>query len=199
MLTPIQILNRTCNILSEIGVEYWLCNGTLLGIIRDGKLIPWDNDLDIAIYKGNVRNRVINALISDGFLLIDDGDESSYVTFVLDNQKVDINFFEINNHVLESIWKVNRLSGVRGLLTKIILKFGFQVPKMNFMWEFEGYSVPREAIFPLKSIQIGENNYRVPHNSKQVLEHTYGKGWRIPKRNYDWRSEGANNVKKSKF
>ncbi len=199
LLTPIQILNRTCKTLGEAGVEYWLCNGTLLGIIRDGELIPWDNDLDIAVHQGGMRNRVIEALISGGFLLIDDGDGSSYVTFLLDNQKVDINFFELNNHLLESIWKVNRLSGIRGIATRIILKFGFRVPKMNFMWEYEGYSVPREAVFPLTSIQVGQDIYSVPRNSERVLEHTYGKGWRVPKRDYDWRSEGANNVKKSKF
>ena len=37
---------ETINILKENSVAYWLCQGTLLGVIRDKKLIPWDHDID---------------------------------------------------------------------------------------------------------------------------------------------------------
>ena len=37
------------DILNDIGLKYWLDAGTLLGIIRDGDLIPWDYDADIGI------------------------------------------------------------------------------------------------------------------------------------------------------
>lgn len=40
--------------LSEIfdnnGIEYWLIYGALLGIVREGKLLDWDRDIDIAIW-----------------------------------------------------------------------------------------------------------------------------------------------------
>ena len=41
----------TIDILESNKVPYWLCHGTLLGIVRDKNLIPWDDDIDIAIFK----------------------------------------------------------------------------------------------------------------------------------------------------
>ena len=44
------------NLLNKYKKKYWLCHGTLLGIIRDNSLIEWDNDIDIAVWK-NVNNK----------------------------------------------------------------------------------------------------------------------------------------------
>ena len=34
-------------ILNKKKIDYWICHGTLLGLVRDKKLIKWDNDIDI--------------------------------------------------------------------------------------------------------------------------------------------------------
>lgn len=36
---------------NEQGFKYYLNFGTLLGIVRDGDLIPWDDDIDLAVIK----------------------------------------------------------------------------------------------------------------------------------------------------
>ena len=43
------MLLKTIDVLNENKFKYWLEAGTLLGIIRDGDLIPWDYDADIGI------------------------------------------------------------------------------------------------------------------------------------------------------
>ena len=43
------MLLKTIDILNQKRVKYWLEAGTLLGIIRDGDLIPWDYDADLGI------------------------------------------------------------------------------------------------------------------------------------------------------
>ena len=37
------------------GIKFWLIFGTLLGIYRDGGLIPWDGDMDLAVYQEDVK------------------------------------------------------------------------------------------------------------------------------------------------
>ena len=44
-----ELLRCVAEILEGNGVEYWLEGGTLLGIVREQRLLPWDNDLDISV------------------------------------------------------------------------------------------------------------------------------------------------------
>ena len=43
------MLGDTIDILGRAGIDYHLDYGTLLGVVRDGDLIPWDGDLDIGV------------------------------------------------------------------------------------------------------------------------------------------------------
>ncbi|WMJ73453.1 LicD family protein [Cytophagaceae bacterium ABcell3] len=42
------IVDKLCK---EHGIEYWIDSGTLLGAVRHGGFIPWDDDLDICLTK----------------------------------------------------------------------------------------------------------------------------------------------------
>ena len=44
------------DLLKKRKIHYWLDCGTLLGAVRDNKLLPWDKDLDISIIKEDVTN-----------------------------------------------------------------------------------------------------------------------------------------------
>jgi phosphorylcholine metabolism protein LicD len=48
------ILIEITSFLEHHHIRYWLDFGTLLGIYRDGALIPWDNDADISIHGDDV-------------------------------------------------------------------------------------------------------------------------------------------------
>jgi lipopolysaccharide cholinephosphotransferase len=44
MLRLLKIFDKACN---DLGLSYWLCGGTLLGAVRHGGFIPWDDDADV--------------------------------------------------------------------------------------------------------------------------------------------------------
>jgi len=58
-ITAKRMLRRVCGILDKNNIPYVLEGGTLLGIVRENRLLPWDNDLDITIIEQDM-NRVLN-------------------------------------------------------------------------------------------------------------------------------------------
>jgi len=50
-LAAVEIFKDAYSVFMENGVKIWLDSGTLLGAARDGKFIPWDNDIDLAVWK----------------------------------------------------------------------------------------------------------------------------------------------------
>lgn len=45
-------------LMDETGVRWWIDSGTLLGMVREGDILPWDNDIDIGIWASD--NHVVS-------------------------------------------------------------------------------------------------------------------------------------------
>lgn len=50
-LRMLEMLKKFDSFCKENGIVYWLSSGTLLGAVRHKGFIPWDDDLDVEMYK----------------------------------------------------------------------------------------------------------------------------------------------------
>ena len=58
------------NLFNQNNIKYWICHGTLLGVIRDRKLIEWDHDIDLALWdSSNQKKKIIELMLNNGFVL----------------------------------------------------------------------------------------------------------------------------------
>jgi len=48
------LLKKLNEICEESGVEYWVIAGTLLGAVRHGGFIPWDDDIDVGMLRSDI-------------------------------------------------------------------------------------------------------------------------------------------------
>lgn len=56
----VQSLKEVKEVFDKLNIRFWLDSGTLLGAVRNGKLIEWDNDVDLGTTEDN-SNKIIHA------------------------------------------------------------------------------------------------------------------------------------------
>ena len=61
MLEMLQYIDFVCK---KHNIRYWLCSGTLLGAVRHGGFIPWDDDVDIEMLREDYK-RLVRILKKD--------------------------------------------------------------------------------------------------------------------------------------
>lgn len=59
-----QLLREFDSLCTQHGITYWAIGGTLLGALRHGTMIPWDDDVDVAITRQDLE-RLTEAIEND--------------------------------------------------------------------------------------------------------------------------------------
>jgi hypothetical protein len=99
-------LRDVSEIFSACGLEFWLTEGTALGAIREGRVIPTDTDMDIGIVdRETLLECALPQLQSRGFMVWrnvrDDGGEGDIVSVVRDFLRLDIMIFRQGGHCVD--------------------------------------------------------------------------------------------------
>ena len=204
-------------------INYWICHGTLLGIIRDKKLIPWDHDIDIGVLENEISRKIIPIILKkEGFkeikktFLNDDG----MMKFTRNGgREVDINFYKIDkekkiafvkwyipkNFLMKIVDVLSFAKNYKGRLYKIINMLSFTEKfflwlkkifvKKGIFYSHAGYSHKIDYTMKLKKHNFSGLNVFIPINFEEYLEDIYGINWRTPIRNYNWVKHSPSTIK----
>ena len=149
-------------------IEHFIFFGTLLGLIRDGRPILGDDDVDFYVNK-NYYNKFKDLLSSLGF---------------------DLDYSSVPNHTKHFIQ-------VHGHINNIQIRADFYFydsnTDENFLLEpwnflakpndkFYMLKLPKPLVFPLKVKSFEGTEVFIPQYPEIVCEFLYGKNWSIPKK-----------------
>lgn len=132
----VQSLREVKEVFDKAGIKFWLDHGTLLGAVRDGKIIEWDTDIDLGAAYDNI-DKIISVfpeLEKRGF--------NVFLDFCYDKHSVlHITRFDCNASVLlfrvidDNAWAID-LTG-ENLITK------FLIPNLIIMLSQRAYAKPQ--------------------------------------------------------
>jgi phosphorylcholine metabolism protein LicD len=150
------------NVCKRLNVPCWLQDGTLLGLIRDGKLIPWDNDADMGCHEDNWNDQVSEELKNLGFSV--ENRPGIGPRYTKGENSVDIFIYRTEDNGLWS-WSAFRNK----------VEYRFDMPK-----------------FSTREMEFWGENFLIPENPEEWLFIKYGKSWRTPRRHWNYATDPAN-------
>jgi len=124
---------KVISIFEEHDIPYWIDQGTLLGLIRDGKLIPWDHDLDFGVFEHEIDTEKLRGIfIENGFKIEDipDGNKCLHFTYY-EERKVDITLYNIESEyaITYFIKPPSGLHKIFNVLDSIVNNFDYVTKK----------------------------------------------------------------------
>lgn len=170
-----RMLLDTAEILNTAGVSYFLDAGALLGLVRDGDLIPWDHDLDVYILATELPK-----LRSTYFKLRMRGwrvSEDSIMAFDGPGWRVgDLRSIKIRNR--------NMFFFGRGrIIMDVILLYKYEgyywQGSMGKIWRTPGHFFDRHD-----SVEFSGKSIHTPANKEEYLTFLYG-NWKEPDRGFN--------------
>jgi phosphorylcholine metabolism protein LicD len=170
------LTNRTAKFLEKYNIEYWLDGGTLLGAMRNHKIIDWDDDADIAIpYNSYIK---LENLIKtfESYVVTEKNKEKIYYI----DHKYNIKFKISQGNPKKSIYKNISLMINSSLLedNSVIVDLIVYIKKNNkyipntSSWE-NTFVYNIDDIYPLKQIKFGNHKYYIVNNPINYLNNGY--------------------------
>lgn len=189
------------NILDKLDIRYWLEWGTLLGIVRDNKLIPWDRDIDLGTFgipDGARRKEISEKLSASGYISMWDFEpladvHTSLTMSGLSRVSVGLEIIDPHrgNWSFEGETLAANLSFYNTPPARSYMDIGYiRTTKGERIKTVAGPSFPYEMFLSCAYVEFEGNWFYVPDPPEEYLRLAFGKDWRIPKqKDYenDWR------------
>lgn len=134
----LEILKEVDRVCKKHGILYWLDSGSMLGAVRHQGFIPWDDDLDIQMFRDDY-NRFLQIApqeLGENYFLQTESTDPDYPLFFAKVRKNNtffdekqLNQFKIHKGIFVDIFPVDRmpLSNLRIKLHRFYLWFLFRL------------------------------------------------------------------------
>ena len=217
----VENLREIKDILDRNGVEFWLDSGTLLGAVRDGKIIEWDWDIDLGMWYNNLtqltstipefKKRGFSVFLNRkwGVMTILNRGTDNALTIVLYRERASCawNIWIVGkNRVEKVLHRGVNISNVR-VYAKEPLKYKYLLSLLpstlkqlitNIVWSQLNrlgcmvlMVVPKHFFERLERLEFYGMEFNVPSDVEDYLAYKYG-DWRVPVRNWlYYRDDGA--------
>ena len=168
------MLRDVAGILDQCSIQYWLEGGTLLGIRRENRLLPWDNDIDLSV-------------------MIDQSPrfEALFSTLKNAGYRVKTRHFEFDTeHFKQGDIRIIKIRQKRflGLLKGPVCLEIFVKYLLNEQayWQIADMTkrVPAKFYRSFKNIRFNDYDYAIPEFTDEYLTFRYG-DWRTPIKQWD--------------
>ncbi len=162
-----KIFAKVAELLKNNNINYWICHGTLLGVIRDNMLLPWDHDIDFAVWADEVsKDQILKIFIDSGFKQEYIADEFDNLFFSTKGKRIDINFYRIEEKTAFVKWVSPKDNS---FLIKLIY---FIVSEVNYNLKIRKFKDPKKIMRYAKfilSIIIHIIKPLIPNSSMALL------------------------------
>lgn len=174
----LKMLSRVTRILMKNDIPYILEAGTLLGVIRENRLLPWDNDLDLTVTKQQER-KLLSIIPKFRWL--------GYKVSVKRYQR-DLKYFQAGEVRIVKIKSLSFPFFKTNVVLDIFIKkligdeyywtVGVKKPVLK--------SVPRRFYENLDLIKFQNEPYSVPQDHVGYLKEHYG-DWKTPVKKWNFK------------
>jgi len=164
-----EALRQIGALFEEAGIPWWVDCGTCLGAYRYGGVIPWDQDVDIAILRPDFDNakRVLNKLNPSDFLVQDWSSREHPKSYLKIYVRKNRNFIDIYNF--------NILPETKQIHYVLALEHAFFWPDWVKIRESKFTKpVAFDTVFPLKKTLFDDIVVYVPNKTEKYLQRYYG-------------------------
>ncbi len=168
-VVAVRLLEDVIESFDKHGVRYWLDFGTLLGIVRENRLLPWDTDMDMSIFAQD-REKVRDIVLPE----INAKHYRTYTRLFKKEDAIlakgDIQAFRVRNYR----WKL-----LRGLV-KIDIFVMYQHQDYYYWYELGAkHRLPVSLLSDFSTVEFNGKTYSKPSDHDAYLTHHYG-DWRTP-------------------
>lgn len=165
----------------DAGVEYWLIAGSLLGARRNGSIIPYDDDIDVAV---NV-NQMSRLVELEGTSSVTDANEDWIPVYETadDVLRISPHWRRLVHEEDPKYWIDGKLiDKTYGLWVDIFAyhempdgTYSRKCPLRQKLPQF-----PKDSLFPLREIQFEGLDAKAPHRCDEILETRFGPDFAEP-------------------